>query len=85
MNKQEKLKLCQGCRDDYYNRPGNSTRGECWCLSGAKPVERMRVGIWQNPPYRWSPETTLSCHHPEGSVWIEKNDCRVTIEPLEGE
>ena len=66
--------MCSGCRDDFYNhnRPGG-----CWRFLEAKVLARTRVGIWQNPPYRWSPQATLSCHSPEGSVWIKEDDPRI--------
>ena len=77
MTKAEKLKRCQGCRDNFYN--GNNDLGvkECWSLNSAEPVTRTRIGIWQAPPYDWRPEPTLSCHHPEGSVWIGRDDPRL--------
>ena len=66
--------MCVGCRDDYYNH--NQPDG--WlCFATAKVVERTRVGTWQNPPYRWTPQETLSCHSPEGSVWIKDDDPRI--------
>lgn len=77
MEKSEKLKLCRQCRDNFYNLPGNSNTGECWSLEQAEPVERMLVGVWQNPPYIWSPQTTLSCCRPQGSVFIRREDVRV--------
>lgn len=42
-----------------------------------KVVERTQVGTWQNPPYRWQPQATLSCHRPEGRHWIERSDVRL--------
>jgi len=77
MNKSDKLKLCRGCRDNFYNQPGNSPDGECWMLKTAVPVERTMVGTWQPPPYKWAPQTTLSCHHPEGAHWINRDDVRI--------
>lgn len=79
MTKDEKKHLCRGCRDDFYNHQGSNIAlgGECWMLEKAKPVERTMVGVWQNPPYSWRPQTTLSCHHPEGSVWINRDDVRI--------
>ena len=72
LSKAEKLKRCVGCRQDFYN--GNNPLGvqECWSLKFAKSVERTRVGIWQNPPYVWRPQKTLSCHQPEGGVWLDR-------------
>lgn len=66
--------MCQGCYDDFYNR--NRTEG-CWSFASAVVVKRVRVGTWQNPPYLWQPVTCLSCYHPEGSVMLDKTDCRV--------
>lgn len=80
MNHDEKKALCRGCRDDFYNQPGNSTTGECWLLKNAKPVLMTKVGYWQNPPYRWQPQTTLNCHSPEGEVWIDEFDLRIQRE-----
>lgn len=77
MSDTEKLKLCGGCRNDYYNQPGHSTTGKCWMLGASRVVQRTRVGTWQNPPYRWQPVKTLSCHHPEGSAWIAIDDVRI--------
>ena len=65
--------MCGGCRDDYYNQ---NREGGCWCFENAKVVERTKVGVWQNPPYQWQPKKTLSCHSPEGSVWIKIDDPR---------
>ena len=50
-------------------------------LAKAVPVERRLVDTWQPPPYEWAPQTTLSCHHPEGSSWIKSDDCRLTTDP----
>lgn len=78
MSKDEKRLLCAGCRDDYYNQPGNTAKGECYSLEKAEPVERTRVGWWQNAPYTWRPQTTLSCHHAPGQfAWINRDDVRI--------
>lgn len=78
MTADEKKTLCHECRNDFYNRSGNSTTGECWSLKSAELVERTRVGWWQNGPYEWRPETTLSCHHAPGQfAWIKRDDVRL--------
>jgi len=67
--------MCRGCRDDFYN---HNRVGGCWSFANAKVVSRVRVGIWEPPPY--SPkraERCLSCFHPEGYAMIELDDCRV--------
>lgn len=69
MKKWEKIALCQGCRDNFYN--GNNELGvrECWSLSDARIAwlrfvhrdERPRG----DPPtfLHVVPERTLACHH----------------------
>jgi hypothetical protein len=68
--------LCQGCHNNFYN---SGAKG-CWSFGSAEAVTRTRVGTWQNPPYTWQPEVTLSCHSPEGTTWIERDDPRL-VEP----
>lgn len=77
LSKAEKLARCAGCRDDFYN--GHNPMGvkECWGLKTAKSVERVSVGTWQEPPYQWVPQKTLSCHKPEGRHWLRREDVRV--------
>lgn len=72
MNKTKEM--CRGCREDHYN---HAVTGGCWSFKSAKIVTRTQVGTWQNPPYRWIPTKTLSCHRAQGKVWIEKDDCRI--------
>lgn len=68
--------MCVGCYDDYYN---HHVRGGCWLFKRAKIVTRIRVGIWENPPYsKDRAEKCLSCFHPEGGAMIELTDCRVS-------
>ena len=75
MTKEEKQNLCKGCRDDFYNQ---TQPNGCWSLETAEPVERTAVGWWQNPPYTWRPQTTLSCHHAPGqTAWIKRDDVRI--------
>jgi hypothetical protein len=66
--------MCDGCRDDYYNR--NREEG-CWTYGTAYVVKRVKVGIWQPPPYSWNPQEVLSCHNPDGYVWLKEDDPRV--------
>jgi hypothetical protein len=73
MTKQEKLKMCVGCKDNFYN--GNNDLGikECWSLSSAKKVLKRRVGIWERPPWTNEPESILSCKTEKGYVFVGKN------------
>jgi hypothetical protein len=68
--------LCRGCYDDYYNQ--NREEG-CWSFKTAKVVKRVRVGIWQQPPYTWRPETVLSCYRAQGCAMLPRDDCRVRM------
>lgn len=76
--KEQRKTLCAGCRNDFYNQPGNSTTGECWSLTSSEVVQKTRVGWWQNPPYDWNPQVTLTCHHAPGQfAWIDRDDVRL--------
>ena len=72
--KEKSKSMCFGCGDDFYNR--NTEKG-CWCFEDAKVVIRMRIGVWQNPPYLWDPQECLSCFNPDGSRMIGRDDPRV--------
>ena len=64
----DKLPLCRGCRDDFYNgqNPLNITR--CWSLKDARIVTRYRIGWWTpaDSAKNFTEVTTLSCHHAPG-------------------
>lgn len=67
----EKLTLCAGCRDDYYNHrsePGFDGATRCWSLKTAEIVARYRIGWWtpQDSPKNYTAVRTLSCHHAPG-------------------
>jgi len=60
---------CRGCRDDYYNQPGNSFNGtECWSLKSATVGTRYRIDWWTRPtvPGAFTKVTTNSCHYAPG-------------------
>lgn len=63
-----KLPLCKGCRDAYYNQPGNTTCGRCWSLASAQVVTLYRLGWWTQPIERgaYRKVVTLSCHRAPG-------------------
>lgn len=76
MDKAEKLTYCNGCHQDFYNHRDGMEK--CWSLKTAKVVRRTMVGTWQNPPYQWKPQATLSCHTaPDGMTWIDRDDVRL--------
>lgn len=73
MTKQEKLKHCIGCREDFYNTSGNSTDGECWNLKRAKLVWKKEVHIDQSPPWTQKAKRLLSCYHRPRHVYVGKD------------
>ncbi len=79
MTDNDKMKLCKGCHNDFYNHQGADIAlgGCCWSLKTAQPVVMTMVGYWQPPPYTWHPQQTLSCHRPEGMAWISRDDVRL--------
>jgi hypothetical protein len=61
--------LCGGCREDYYNQPGNSEKG-CWCFeSGVLGLYKI-VGINDVPPWNHAPEYRLKCYKRVGAVTV---------------
>ncbi len=68
MTKAEKLKLCCGCDQNFYN--GNNGMGieVCWSLKRAKVVKRWRIGWWTAPvsTESFSKVRTLDCHSATG-------------------
>lgn len=74
MNESDKLRMCRGCRDDYYNQAGNSQTGRCWGLANAKVVTRYRIGWWTQPtqPGAYTKVQTLDCHHAPGQYALHQ-------------
>lgn len=66
--------MCVGCHNDYYN---HSEKNGCWMFEKASIVTMTSVGTWQEPPYKWNPQETLSCHRQVGRSWIDKDDPRI--------
>jgi hypothetical protein len=62
---------CVGCRDDFYNQPGNSTDGVCWSLASATIVLRRQVPIMERPPHRQTPKPVPSCYRRPGFVYMK--------------
>lgn len=68
-SEQEKLKLCKGCHDNFYN-DGNNKIGvkRCWLFEKAQIVTRFQLDWWTSPvqPGAFTKVTTLNCHHAPG-------------------
>lgn len=66
-------KHCAGCRNDYYNQPGNSTAGKCWSLPSAKMVWALDVPVDLRPPYTHLRQTQRpSCYKKDRYVRVKK-------------
>lgn len=65
MTKDEKLKHCVGCRDDFYNDKNPMGVKECWGLKTAKLMTRYRIGTWTQPDAKgaFTEVRTLNCFH----------------------
>lgn len=62
MSEEQKLKLCQGCENDFYNDKNPLGVKRCWSLEGAVLVHKRFVHVDQVPPWNQAPEATLDCH-----------------------
>jgi len=69
MTKEEKLKKCVGCEQDFYNDKNTLGVKECWKLGKAKLVSRKKISISQIPPWKQKPIKILSCYQQRGYVF----------------
>ena len=74
MTEREKLALCSGCRDDFYNGHNDLSVRRCWHLKSAKPVLKIRVGINDVPPWNGKPRLILDCRTEQGAVLLPPNE-----------
>lgn len=85
----DKLPMCDGCRNEFYNQSGNSTTGMCWSLPHAQVVTRFRLHWWTAPtvPGAFREIRTLDCHHAPGKYAHYKSlpDFAVNVHRLEAE
>jgi len=79
----EKLKLCRGCTDDFYNHRG-AAAGPCWSLKSARKVRRWKLGWWTSPtqPAAFEEVRTLSCHHEPGKYAFAEKLPPHAIDPI---
>lgn len=72
MTKREKLQHCTGCRNNFYNGHNPMGVSECWHLKDAKMVKRIRIGVWQNPPYNTKRKVKVfNCRTEDGNVLVK--------------
>lgn len=70
----DKLPMCGGCRNDFYNGKNPLHVKRCWSLDDAKIVTRWRIGTFTLPTQRaaFTEVETLDCHHEEGSSFYKE-------------
>lgn len=58
------IRMCRGCRDDFYNQPGHSTKGRCWEFDTAVVCNKVGYSSIHcaNGPDTLM-EKTLTCWH----------------------
>ena len=84
-SKQVKLRLCSGCRDNFYNAGQNGIGvRECWSLKDAEVVTRWKLGWWTSPvePRAFQEVRTLSCHHEPGKYAFCKDLPSHAVDPV---
>lgn len=72
MNRDEKLKRCRDCRNNFYNGHGAK---ECWSLASATPQTVFVVPTWQEwPEKHMKPIERLNCWTPNSGTSVMKRD-----------
>lgn len=74
MTEDDKVKMCGGCRNDFYNGKNPMSVKRCWSLNTAKPVVRFKIGTWTQPtqPGAFMEMNVLDCYHKDGAHFYEK-------------
>lgn len=63
---------CLGCENNFYNGHNPYGIDTCWSLKSAKTVKRIRVGVWQPPPYdKTATVDVYHCRKEKGNVLVE--------------
>jgi hypothetical protein len=80
----EKLRLCAGCSENFYN--GNNTLGvsECWHLKSARICKRWRLDWWTDPTTKGAfvQVQVLSCYHEPGRYAYSKELPTHAVDPV---
>lgn len=71
MTEREKLTHCDGCHNDHYNQPGNSTTGRCWSLPTMKLILRKPVHINDVPPWLNKSKLMPDCYRKPQWVFVK--------------
>lgn len=64
LSKEERKKLCSGCRQDFYNGHNPLSIKECWHLATAKLVTRYKIYCWtpMDKASNFTEVKVLSCY-----------------------
>mgnify|MGYP001576579523 CR=1 FL=1 len=75
--------LCEGCRNDFYNQPGNAPGGECWLFQKAKVATRWRLPWWTAPTESgaFTKVRTLDCHTEPGRFAFYETLPKFAVDP----
>ena len=68
--KEEKLRLCNGCENDFYNDKNPFGIKECWSLDTATIEKKKKVHVDDVPPWDHEPIKVLSCYHQKRYVFV---------------
>lgn len=74
-----KVEHCAGCEDNFYNDHNPYGVTKCWMRDDAVLVERVEVGIWDEPPYDQEPKKVPRCYKKKGRAFLLLTDCRRTV------
>lgn len=68
------LEQCRGCRDDFYNQPGNALNGKrCWHAEKGEVVTRYAIGTWTMPGEKgaFTEVEVPSCYNRDGTHYYK--------------
>lgn len=82
MTVEEKLSLCSGCRNDFYNDQNPLGVKRCWSFKSARVVRRFKLGWFTQPdtPRAVQEVVTLSCHHAPGHYALMERPPGVAVD-----
>ena len=73
MTRDEKLRHCHGCENDFYNDKNPLGVKECWSLKSAKLKQRFEIGYWTEPTRKnaFVERKLFQCYHAKGLAYYD--------------